>query len=271
MFEKVIELTRNDRIFIRDEGKNDCGCGSVNNDGHLYYIDQSKNKAYLLPDKYKDTPIILYHPCGGLSDGMIMVSLLGEIDLQYHHTFFDVAGLWGWLDLDGNEIIEPQYVYAMSFFEGRAIVCKGTWSVNEQGRYWCNNEAWGIIDRSGNEIVPCTYDEIFDIENTDRYILCHKGGWKNGCYCIYDIEEKAELVDLTFAFDNGYMFNSCFFSNGHIIFDEHLAGEEQNIIRIFNVEAGMWVVDGQTRQCEEFSGKTKITAKTADGEEIIVY
>ena len=271
MFEKVIDLTGDDRIFIRDGNDDCCGCGNVNNDGHLYYINQLQNKAYQLPDKYKDTPIILYHPCGGLSDGMIMVSLLGEIDLQYHHTFFDVAGLWGWLDLNGNEIIAPQYVYAMSFYEGRAIVCKGEWSINDQGQYWCENEGWGMIDRSGNEIVPCIYDEIFNIENTDRYLLCHKGGWKNGCYCINDIEEKAELVELNFYFDNGYMFNTCFYSNGYIVFDEHIAGEEQNIVNIFDVKTSTWSTENQIRPSETLNGQTKITVKASDDEEIIVY
>ena len=37
MFEKIIDLTEEDDIFIRDGG-NDIGCGNINNDGHLYYI-----------------------------------------------------------------------------------------------------------------------------------------------------------------------------------------------------------------------------------------
>lgn len=72
--EKII-LKETDNVFIRDGGKA-VGCGSVNNDGNLYYIDTEKGEALRLPDKYKNTPIILYHPCGGFQEGLIMVSLL---------------------------------------------------------------------------------------------------------------------------------------------------------------------------------------------------
>ena len=139
--EKII-LTENDKVFIFDGGNGGIGCGSINDNSELYFIDTNNGEAFRLPEKYRDTPIILYHPCGGFQEGMIMVSLLGEIHLQYHHTFGDTAGIWGWINLDGNEVIPPQYVYAMSFFDGRAIVCKGDWEVDERERYWCNNEQW---------------------------------------------------------------------------------------------------------------------------------
>ncbi len=171
-----IKLTEDDNVSIRDGGKDGVGCGSVNNDGHLYFIHKKKGEAYRLPDKYKDTPIVLYHPCGGFNEGLIMVSLLGKIRLQYHHTFFDTAGMWGWIDMEGNEVIPPQYVFAMSFFDGRAVVCKGDWSIDENGRYWCENEQWGLIDKRGNEIVPCRFDELFEIDGTDSFMLCHEGG-----------------------------------------------------------------------------------------------
>lgn len=270
MFEKVIKIVENDDVFIRDGNKNGYGCGDINDDGHLYYIDTIKKEAYQLPDKYKDTPIILYHPCGGLSDGLIMVSLLGDVDLQYHHTFYDTAGMWGWLDLEGNEVIPPQYVYAMSFWNGRATVCKGKWQVNDTGQYWCDDEQWGIIDHCGQEIVPCRYDEIFDIDYTDRFVLCHKGGWECGCYCVYDIENKNELVTLNFEFDNGYMFNSCMYMDGQIVFDEHLAGEGTDVINVFDVTKHEWVLSDKILEKREFNGNTKLIVNK-DGEDIVVF
>ena len=267
--EKIL-LKETDRAFIRDDNEDGIGCGSVNEDGHLYLIDNNKHEAYRLPDKYKDTPIILYHPCGGYQEGLIMVSLLGEIDLQYHHTFADTAGLWGWIDTQGNEVIPPQYIYAMSFFNGRAIVCKGEWTVDQQGRYWCENENWGIIDKTGKEIVPCMFDEIFEIDGTDRYILCHKGGWKNGCNCIYDIESKSVILEMDFDFDNGYMFNECYYNEGCICFDEHEAGEETDYIYIYSPEKRNWVVYHEKYEQREFNGKTKIVVNK-DGEDIIIF
>lgn len=265
-----IRITQQDRIFIRDDGNDGIGCGSVNNDGFLYLIDTNKGEAMRLPEKYKDTPIILYHPCGGYQEGLIMVSLLGEIDLQYHHTFGDTAGIWGWLDLDGNEVITPQYVYAMSFFEGRAIVCKGDWEIDDRGRYWCENEKWGIIDRTGAEIVPCMFDEIFDIDGTDRFILCHEGGWEKGSNCIFDIECGEIIIKMDFDFDNGYMFNECFFTNDCICFDEHIPGEETDYIYIYSVNEKKWIAYREKYEERELNGKTKIVVNK-DGQDIVVF
>lgn len=267
-----IKITENDSIFIRDGGTNGIGCGSVNNDGLLYFIDTNKGEAYRLPEKYKDTPIILYHPCGGYQEGLIMVSLLGDVTLQYFHTFADTAGMWGWIDLEGNEVIPPQFVYAMSFFSGKAIVCRGTWSIDEKGRYWCDDEQWGMIDKSGNEIVPCMLDEIFKIDDTERFILCHKGGWENGKYCVYDIETHEMVLDMDFEFDNGYIFNECFYTDGCIFFDKHNPGKEVDYIYVYDISEKKWIAYNEKYEKRELNGKTKIVVKTIeDGSDIIVF
>lgn len=265
-----VKLTENDDIFIRDRGRDGVGCGWVNNDGHLYFINRKKGEAYRLPDKYKDTPIVLYHPCGGFHEGLIMVSLLGEIRLQYHHSFFDTAGMWGWIDPEGNEVIPPQYVFAMSFFDGRAVVCKGDWSVDERGRYWCENEQWGIIDKKGKEIVPCRFDEIFDIEGTDRFILCHEGGWEKGRQCVFDVEKGKVILEMESYFDGSYMFNECCFENGMIVFDEHEAGQEKDIISAYSVADEKWLVYREPYEGLELNGKTRIVVNK-DGQDIVVF
>lgn len=268
-----IKISEADTTFIRDGGFGETstvGCGSVNNDGHLYYIDREKMEALRLPDKYKDTPIILYHPCGGYQDGLIMVSLMGKVNLKYYYDFSDTAGMWGWIDLEGNEVIPPQYIFAMSFCNGRAIVAKGTWRIDEQSRYWADDERWGIIDKTGKEIVPCQYDEIYDIEDTDRFILCHKGGWESGKNCVYDLDQHCEIMDMDFYFDNGYMFNSCFYSNGCICYDEHIPGEEKDYLYAYSVEEKRWVVYKELYETCELNGQTKIVVNK-DGKDIIVF
>ena len=267
--EKII-LTENDKVFIFDGGNGGIGCGSINDNSELYFIDTNNGEAFRLPEKYRDTPIILYHPCGGFQECMIMVSLLGEIHLQYHHTFGDTAGIWGWINLDGNEVIPPQYVYAMSFFDGRAIVCKGDWEVDERERYWCNNEQWGIIDKTGKEIVPCIFDEIFDIDETNRYILCHIGGWESGHNCIFDIEAGVVLLDLDFDFDNGYMYNECFFANGCICFDKHIPGEGMDYIYVYSVSEKEWIAYNEKYVERELNGQKKVVVNK-DGKDIIVF
>lgn len=263
-----IRLTDADSAYIRDCNEN-IGCGSINDDGHLYFIDKTLMKAYMLPDKYKDTPLVLYHPCGGYADGLIMVSLMGEIDLPYYHTFGDTAGMWGWIDTKGNVVIEPQYIFAMSFYRGRAIVCKGEWEV-ENEKYRSRNEQWGMINKKGEEIIPCKYDEIYEIENTERYVLCHKGGWGNGNNCIFDIKEGKEILDLDFDFDNGYMFNECYYTKQCICFDDHISGEEKDYIYVYSLKKKEWIYYKELYEERTLNGKSKIVVKK-DGKDIVVF
>ena len=63
-------------------------------------------------------------------------------------------GKWGYLDIQGNVIVEPQYVYAVGFYNGggeRAVVA----------RLVDGELLWGAIDRLGNEIVPCLYESLY--------------------------------------------------------------------------------------------------------------
>lgn len=103
---KKIKLTDKDNILILDGGEVK-GCGSVNQDGFLYFIDMEEMTAIRLPEKYKDTPIYLYYPCGGYNEGLIMVSLLGDIDLKYYPQYYGTQGIWGWINIDGDEVIPP--------------------------------------------------------------------------------------------------------------------------------------------------------------------
>jgi len=269
VFERIIDLTEEDDIFIRDGG-NDIGCGNINDDGHLYYINTYEMKAYQLPDKYKDTPICIYPSVGGLNENLIMVSLMGDVDLQYHHNLYPAAGLWGWLDLDGNEIISPQYIFAIGFYEGKAVVAKGEWSLNEEGEYWCNEEKWGVIDTSNREIIPCIYDEIYAIEDSDRYFLCHKGGWETGCQIVYDTINKCEITELDSYFDSGYMFNSCYVEDNMLIFDEHIPGGETDFVSVYSLKDDKWIVRKKKIEDIEFLGKARMVVEK-DGKEIIVY
>ena len=97
-----------------------------------------------------------------MSNGRCRVSTMkitGWADLAYYSDNEHYAGLWGFIDELGKEIIEPQYIYAMDFEDGLAVVCKGEWK-ETNGKYWNNGELWGVIDINGKEVIPCQYDEI---------------------------------------------------------------------------------------------------------------
>lgn len=139
------------------------GCGRLNDDGHFYCF--KDGYAYQFDDKYKNTPIYGVPPCGGYKDGLFMISELHE-KVQFFDEIIAFAALWGWADENGNIVIEPQYVYALEFENDKTIVCKGDWTINDEGKYWCYNQQWGIIDKTGKELVKCQYK---DIEELDEY------------------------------------------------------------------------------------------------------
>ena len=255
-----------ENCFVRQHEGN-YGVGNVNDDGHLYFVDLEKHEGYQLPDIYKDTPIYLSPYCGGYSEGLIMVSLIGEIRLQYHHDQDGAAGMWGWIDTNGNVVIEPQYVFALNMYHGKAVVCKGEWSINKDGRYWCENEQWGIIDNKGKEVIPFIFNEITEIENTESFYLCHEGDWKNDShYSVWNVDTRTKEFDLDFNFDNVYMFNECYQSEDNIIFFEHDVDESKNYLYVYSLTKKKWLAHK-----ELISETERKTVTTADGLEVTLY
>src|SRR5699024_4207169 len=52
-------------------------------------------------------------------------------------------GRWGYVDGDGDWVIEPQWRQAGFFSEGRAVVDAGS----------ASGSVWGVIDRDGDYVV----------------------------------------------------------------------------------------------------------------------
>lgn len=240
-----------------------------------YLFDKNTMTATVLPGEYQDTPIYIYPSCGGYSEGLIMVSKMGKLNLHYHHDRSACAGLWGWLDRDMNVVIQPKYVYAMNFANGRAIVCKGKWDVTtaEDGekRYWCNNEQWGVIDQQEREVIPCRFDEIYEVDNTDRLYIVHEGGWEEGHYSIYDVQEQKIILELDFDFDMGYMFNGCFVADGDIlVFMNHIPGEGEDLLYVYDLCNKKYIAYAESYTERTFNGESKVVVNK-DGKEIIIF
>ena len=187
-----------------------------------------------------------------------------------HHNLRGCAGIWGWLDINFNTVIEPKYIFAQHFYGENALVCKGDWTINEEGEYWCDEEKWGVIDKNENEIAPFIFDELSLIDDTDRYIFGHANGWDNGYYCVFDIEASEIILQLDFEFDIYYMFNSCFYINNHIIFTEHIPGEEIDYIYSYGLISKEWELYHVKYEGRTLNGDTKIIVNK-DGKDIIVF
>lgn len=240
----------------------------------MYLFDKQRKIAKTLPVQYQGTPVFCYPFCGGFSGGLLMVSTMSKLDLQYHHNRSSCAGMWGWLDADLQTVIEPKYVYAMNFLNGRAVVCKGEWSTVEKDgalRYWCANEGWGVIDQQERELVPCRFDELYEIDDTDRLYFVHEGGWKDGHYAIYDVQEQKVILELDFNFDMGYMFNECFLTEGDIlVFMDHLPGKGEDLIYAYDLRRKKFVAYAESYTERTLNGESKVVVNK-DGQDIIIF
>ncbi|AKL98469.1 WG repeat-containing protein [Endomicrobium proavitum] len=171
--------------------------------------EQTKKDEWLFVDKegkeyyFENNYVEICNNC----EDMFRVST-EKLQLAYYSDHEDNAGLWGYVDGKGKEVITPQYIYAYDFQNGVALVCKGKWEWTDEGGvtffpgqkwekkmkggYVSDKEFWGIIDKTGKEIVPCKFDEIqffyswYDTGNT-QYLKAHYGGWKNGKWGIIDL------------------------------------------------------------------------------------
>ena len=108
------------------------------------------------------------------------------------------TGLWGFIDIEGNEIIPCQYSYANAFHEGRSLVKS------------IKADLCGYIDKTGNLVIPCRYKNAKSFYNgvAAVYTDC---GWgyidKNGnieISCKYefasDFSEGLAIVKPSFSY-----------------------------------------------------------------------
>ena len=169
-----------------------------------------------------------YEKYGYCSDGMFSVSIIQPPRLSAFHDYENWTGLWGYTNTAGREVIAPQYIFALPFENGRALVCKGEWYIDGKSSinpnadcYWSEKMLWGVIDKKGDEIIPCIFDELEQLQRTDSFdnsnlYKAHYGGWKNGKYGILDAKGdwvvEPMFVDVNYEVtDDGLFAFSTFF------------------------------------------------------------
>lgn len=82
---------------------------------------------------------------------------------QYDQLFQQEAMLtcngceWGYIDTSGQVVVPPTYSFAEDI-------------VNQVGIVECQGK-WGMIDKFGKELIPCRYDGVHFLENTDNKII----------------------------------------------------------------------------------------------------
>lgn len=85
----------------------------------------------------------------------------------YGKRAFEFTGKYGFVDLQGNEVIPLAYDGAAGFSEGLA-------AVGEMGKYYVR---WGFIDAEGRLVIPCKYYEVTSFRD-GRAVVCVVSGGK---------------------------------------------------------------------------------------------
>ena len=97
---------------------------------------------------------------------------------------------YGFIDRDGNVVIEPQFQYASKFCSGRACIFTGTMTSSNLPK----DGLYGYIDSDGKEIIPLIYEKARDFNNNGLASVC-----KNGKYGIIDTDGNT-VVDFTYDY-----------------------------------------------------------------------
>ncbi len=97
--------------------------------------------------------------------------LVAEIDAEAVRCFGEDTlaaacrnGKWGYVDTDGNWVLEPRYEDARSFCNGYGAVC-------EQG-------LWGVIDRKGDLAIACQFENMSSFTKAGKCMILQDGYWK---------------------------------------------------------------------------------------------
>ena len=95
---------------------------------------------------------------------------------------------YGFINRDGEVVIEPQFVYAYNFSGDRAMIFDGslsTWGSPDEGHY-------GYIDKTGKIIIPTIYTKAESFSENGRAAVC-----KNGKYGVIDLDGST-VIDFNY-------------------------------------------------------------------------
>ena len=187
-----------------------------------FFIDRSGNE---IPSPLLDT-LKNYSSVGAYAEDTVRASTLNltAFDLADHTVYDGLAGMWGYADKDGNEIVAPRFVYACDFHNGIAVAAEGEWKKltykedkENAGLYRAFNIRWGAIDRKGSTVLPFIYDDIqrFDNGRTDIFAVYSTAdnGWSvvDNCgnrltdtvFAGIESENVGDLIIFTQTADDG--------------------------------------------------------------------
>ena len=108
--------------------------------------------------------------------------------------WYDIdAGTWGFIDTEGNVVIEPQYVYAEGPF---GYYCQDEYFV--VAKMIDGKPRWGVLGPTGTEIIPCQYAAIL---GTDYDVIVFQEEEKGLCGLMYIDGTVIVKPEFAFSYD----------------------------------------------------------------------
>lgn len=181
-----------------------------------------------------------------------------SIDCENGLAQIEVDGKWGFANIHTGEItIEPQWDYVSSFSNGFAHVSIGcvaeetnrigiagtTYNIAVKAHITIEGGKHGFIDYTGNEVIPCIYDNAYNYNRNGKFIVIkdNKGG----------VIDKSGTILSDFRWDR------------YLNYDEigFLAAEQNWLWAILN-HNGELIIDGLTERpyCYEELKATNIVS-----------
>ena len=93
----------------------------------------------------------LFEEVKDFSDGLAPVEVYSKEGLVHPQSGSKFGSLWGYIDKVGNIAIQPQFIQAFPFKNGVARFWRGPFA---------SGDGYGIIDKSGKQIIEPIYDNI---------------------------------------------------------------------------------------------------------------
>lgn len=128
------------------------------------------------------------------SSGKVVPSLAGAECFSEGLAAVERNGLWGFVDIKGQQVIPFEFVDVHPFRDGYASVARCIGHRISDGTVI---ERWGLIDKNGNEVIPFEYKPIH----------CHDGvaavsKYHSKVYYLMDVK-KGKILSEEFDYING--------------------------------------------------------------------
>ncbi|GEM_PF-4346620 len=189
-------------------------------------------------------------------DGIAAVKVNAEEFDEYipgldNYLTYKCGGQWGFINQQGDFVIQPQYEILTPFKNKIAAYCKGAVLKEFYDSYIPDGGKWGIISQEGKELIPPTYDFIRLLEN--GVLIANMGGQRNpnngvlsnGLWCVLSPEGN-ELTPFKYTWIFSYEAGRAMVNAGGIC--EEFEGE-------INCWGGEWgYIDERGNEIEPLKG-----------------